>query len=360
MLIRSAPILGILLLLIGHNAYRFATAEPKWASSKHLHYLPEPAVARALSLGHRNSAAKLRWIDSFKYFSYQIEVKDDSLPGDDPRGGFERLYELLIGMDPRCEPFTVHATLTTAGIMDNQYAALRFLVRGVMANPRSAGLWANLASHLHAFYHLEKQHPEQMEAVLQSWAAAVGPAAAAAPQHWLAAMARRQQRGNAQIEYWFARLRESPSGSQSERLVEGILREQIARWHCQLLQATVDHRHSTVLSGLHCDTTRLAPEAQSSYGPITSDGRIRHDPYGGVYILDDSGTVRSQGWEAELLQKRLDQGQHVDEAQAEAFLLQLNAQGDRIVLLQAQDPWQLRDECCESEITVRSRASCGS
>src|ERR1043165_3865084 len=88
--------------LLGWNSSRFLTAKHE-IRAKDLDFLPAPEVAGVLALGHANTLAKLRWIDSFAYFQFQLDRQDDRVAGGG--SGFQRLYATLIQLDPRFEPF---------------------------------------------------------------------------------------------------------------------------------------------------------------------------------------------------------------------------------------------------------------
>jgi hypothetical protein len=312
MFIRNLPTLTLLVIaagLIGSNAWRFSTAEPKIAMSEHLNFLPEPEVARAMSLGHTNTLAKLRWIDSFKYFQYQIDARDDQVFGGDSRGVFERLYDLLVGMDAKFDQFYYHASLTLSGINQEHGVALRFLSRGIHENPHDPLMWTNLVSHLKAFFDLEERQPEQMEALLKNWAESVNPEYRSIPESWLAAMALRQSRGDAQIDYWLARLQGLKADSPEADMVRGILREQIARWHVDLL-SRADYQARTgdevpTYSGMRVDHSHLPVEGISPYGPVDpASCRICFDPWGLPYVHDPEQGVVSLGLARKRLMKR--------------------------------------------------------
>src|SRR5262245_34756719 len=90
--------------LIGWNAQRFVGAESR-IRMKDLEFFPTPVVAKLMAMGQDNTVAKLRWIDSFSYFQLQIDRRDDTVAGDDKTsGGFQRLYDTLIALDPLFEP----------------------------------------------------------------------------------------------------------------------------------------------------------------------------------------------------------------------------------------------------------------
>jgi len=292
-------LLAIAALLIGSNVSRFATAEPKIAMSEHLNFLPEPEVARALCLGHRNSVAKIRWIDSFKYFQYQIDHGSDKKFGRDPRLGFEKLYTLLIGLDNQFQNYYQHASLTLSGIMGSHEKALRFLVMGTENIPSKTIMWANLLSHLKVYFNLEETLPGTLESLLQAWADAMPtPDLRFAPDQWQASLARRLPRQLSQIDYWLARMSQSQAGNVEDRLIQNILLEQVTRWHISLLEAYLKAKDSTIITGLHINPLEWPTLARGPLGLINDAGIITADPYGLPYIVDHSKVI-SLGLERE-------------------------------------------------------------
>jgi hypothetical protein len=230
-------IAGLALLLLAINLQRFIDAEARPRLLEHLDFLPHPQVARALCLGHTNSVAKLRWIDSFAYFQYQLDAKDDQVASNnhDQRGGFARLYETFTALDPSFEPFYLHAATTISGLVEDHGSALGFLLLGVHRRPHSQALWINLTAHIAAYFDLERRQPEQMRDLLRSWAASTSDPYPA--QSWLAAMQRRQHIRAPIVEYWLDRLRDSRPNSGQETLALQVLGRELRQWQLGLLQA---------------------------------------------------------------------------------------------------------------------------
>jgi len=196
-----------------------------------------------------------------------------------------------------------------SGILQDHGGALRFLVLGLYENSHDPFMWGNFVSHLKAFFHLEERQPEQMEALLRQWAAAMDAEYRATPERWLAAMARRQARGDAQIDYWLVRLRQLDRDGAEANLVSDILREQIARWHVDLLsraeyQARTGDEVPTY-SGMRVERSHLPVEGISPYGPVDpASCRIRFDPWGLPYVHDPEQGVVSLGLARKRLMKR--------------------------------------------------------
>src|SRR5476649_285062 len=150
----SLAALGLLCAgtLIGWNFSRFVGAQEQ-IYSKDLDFLPTPEVAKLLCFGHSNTISKLRWIDSFAYFQLQLDRRNDRLSGDGP-GGFRRLYDTLIELDPLFEPFYQHAALCTGGLLGQNYIALGYLLRGLINLPHQTSLWRHAAAMLVANFDL--------------------------------------------------------------------------------------------------------------------------------------------------------------------------------------------------------------
>jgi hypothetical protein len=237
--------LGCAAVLIGWNASRFVGADAK-IYEKELTFFPTPVVAQMMSMGHCNSMAKLRWIDSFAYFQYQIDHKDDQISSAGKKltgpGGFERLYDMLLGLDPQFEPYYDHASLCTAGILNQYHVALGFLMRGTLDLPNDARIWRNAAAILYINYELEAKHPEQMISFLNDWAEAMAGDEAQVRQvwDWKASMAKRRYIGLEHLPYWLDRLKDAKPDSVTGNFIESVIREQLARYGVVELQALAD------------------------------------------------------------------------------------------------------------------------
>ena len=301
--------------LVGWNSSHFLTAKPV-IRSKNLDFLPAPETARVLALGHTNTAAKLRWIDSFAYFEYQLDRKDDRVAGGG--GGFSRLYETLIDLDPQFEPFYEHAALNLSGVLSQHGKALAFLLRGTHEIPRSTSLWRNTVVTLKTFFQLDVRLPAQFDSFLAAWEQAEeDPAAKRMVWDWKRQFGFGTFSGLEQLPYWLAQLQSSTPGSPTGDYVEGTIRDLLARYGARELESllatwriarggipatrgelvqnltVIDPLKPVVLEGPYpSDLSRLLdptlirhryPKGLPPYGPIGEvAGRlvIKTDPYG--------------------------------------------------------------------------------
>ncbi len=294
--------------LVAWNMAPFRAAEPR-IRAKDLSFLPAPDVARSLALGHANSVARLRWIDSFAYFQFQIDRRNDALP--DGSSGFQRLYDLLIALDPHFAPFYHHAGLNTGAVAGRMDRALGYLLRGTIELPHDTSIWRHAASVLNGYYSIGATHPQQMESFLRAWAdAETDENGRMVVQEWMRTMARRQQRGLEQLPYWLEQLAASRPGSSAGDYVERTIREQLTRYAFAELGAVVDQVLATgrPVDGL---SDLLDPEIVSNrridarWGPFgMGDGRLalRSDPFGYPYVWRD-GAVDSLGLEYALFEQ---------------------------------------------------------
>jgi len=326
--------LGALILaggvaLIGWNSSRFLTSKPI-VRSKNLDFLPAPETARLLALGHTNTLAKLRWIDSFAYFQYQLDRRDDRVAGGG--SGFQRLYETLIQLDPKFEPFYEHAALTLSGILNHHGAALAFLMRGIQELPHSTNLWRNLVVTLKIFFKLDQRRPEQFDAILAAWAQAeLDPDQRLGVWDWKRQFGRGSFSGLEQLPYWLTQLEQSAPGTPNGDYVEGTIRSLLTRFSINELEALlaswriahggVPATRTELVSNLALinplipvvepgpwpktlpevldprQVRRRYPQGLPPYGPIAfQDGRLtlKTDPYGLPWRLDQ-GVITSVG-----------------------------------------------------------------
>ena len=300
---------------VSWNLERFIGAKMTIRMDPHLEFLPNPQVARTLTLGHHNTMAKLRWIDSFGYFSYQLEHTDDS-------GGFTRLYETLIALDPNFRPFYEHAVTCVGAIMNDRHNELRFAVMGVDNLPLSTPMWASLMATLTVHYRLEERHPEQMEDLLELWGQmelSKPEGNPALPGDWMAALARRHTRGLGQLTYWGRTLLVSDPDAPNSRVARVNMTEQLSRYGITQLQALVDaHKERTGMAPLELFIVLQEANLRGVYAspsdvvdpaePITIVGDrivLRRDPFGGEYALDEDGQVISRGLNRHLYLRRL-------------------------------------------------------
>ena len=221
--------------LVGWNSSHFLTAKPV-IRSKNLDFLPAPETARVLALGHTNTVAKLRWIDSFAYFEYQLDRKDDRVAGGG--SGFSRLYETLIDLDPQFEPFYEHAALNLSGVLSQHGNALAFLLRGTHEIPKSTSLWRNTVVTLKTFFQLDVRLPAQFDAFLAAWEQAEeDPAAKRMVWDWKRQFGFGSFTGLEQLPYWLTQLQSSTPGSPTGEYIEGTIRDLLARYGARELQS---------------------------------------------------------------------------------------------------------------------------
>lgn len=315
--------------LIGWNSSRFLTATPV-IRAKDLDFLPAPETARVLALGHTNTLAKLRWIDSFAYFQYQLDRKDDTVAGGGT--GFRRLYETLIELDPKFQPFYEHAAMNTSGVLDQHWVALGFLLRGTQELPQSRELWRNAATTLKTFFHWDTKHPLLFDAFLAQWEAAEDlPEAKRMVWDWKRGFGSRAFTGLEQLPYWLEQLQASAPGTPNGDYIERAIRDLLARFgtrelnglaaswriaqggvpqdRTQLVEnlSLINPFHPVVENGPELKSLsdlldprlvrRRYPAGLPIHGPLTiSDGRLtlRTDPYGRPWRLID-GRVVSTG-----------------------------------------------------------------
>jgi hypothetical protein len=354
-ILRSAG-LGLLALccaaaVLGWNLRRFHVGLSK-IREKDLSFLPAPVLAELLCLGHRNTVAKLRWIDSFAYFEYQLDRHDDRVLGGGRSGGMERLYETLIALDPRFLPFYEHAALNTGGVLDQNQVALSFLVDGIGAMPESSQVWRNAASILRVYFHWEDRVPMAFTAFLSEWRRSI-PADSDQVTVWIFSLGRHVAEGAQQASYWIEQLHLTKPGTPGGDFVELRLRKEFAFLGIRALEtlatayriahggkpprlidlwqdgdlidpfalgrpaAEAEPGRIEDLADPRLVRPRRYPEYLVAVGPLTMvHGRleVRSDPYGLPWILDH-GRVLSLGLEREGYYRRL--------AQANTALLEL-------------------------------------
>jgi hypothetical protein len=222
-------------VLLGWNSSRFLTAKPE-IRAKDLDFLPAPETARVLALGHTNTLAKLRWVDSFAYFQYQLDRKDDTVAGGGT--GFRRLYETLISLDPKFQPFYEHAAMNTSGILEQHWISLSFLMRGNQELPQSRELWRNTATCLKTFFHWDTKQPLLFDAFLAQWEAAEDlPEAKRSVWDWKRGFGSRAFTGLEQLPYWLDQLQATKAGTPNGDYVDATIRELLARFGARELSA---------------------------------------------------------------------------------------------------------------------------
>lgn len=301
----------LLMLLVGAgllawNGSRFVGAQPK-IRTKDLDFLPSPEVARAFSLGHHNTLAKLRWIDSFAYFELQLERKDDTVSSTG-ESAFERLYRMLVGLDPRFLPFYEHASLNLGGVLNRHEAVLSLLSGGLLTLPHERQLWRMIATELQVNFKLEERNAPAMDTFLATWADTENDEGRQEVWDWKKAMARRQYRDMAQMPYWEEQLRLAKPGTQMYDFIIETMREQLARYGVERLTAALaawKRQHPIPATALEevldpAVVRSVFPDGIPAYAPIYLENgvpRLRADPFGYPYALVDGRPV-SPGWEA--------------------------------------------------------------
>jgi len=281
--------------IAGWNASRFLGAKPE-IRTKDLSFLPTPEVARLLAIGHDSTAAKLRWLDSFAYFQLQLDRRDDTVDGGFG-GGFQRLYDALIELDPKFEPFYQYAAMCTGGLTGKDHLAMGYLQRGIMELPHETGIWRHIAALLVQQYRYEECHPELLDAFFAAWTDAESTfQEKQIILIWKANMAKRRYKNLEQFAYWQDRLRDATPGSTMCEFIEGVMRDQLARYgenELKALCALYQEAHGRAASGL--DDVMTEPLLRARYGdrsppwaPVMRVGNgyaCRPDPYGLNYAL---------------------------------------------------------------------------
>jgi len=303
--------IALTVAILGWNVSRFSGARPI-ARTKDLDFLPAPIVGELLSLGHRGTMAKLRWIDSFSYFSLQLDRRDDAISGAGP-GRFERLYDTLIALDPQFAPFYQHAELCTGGLLGRHDLALRYCLLGTVNLPHEGGLWQSAAAIMTVNFQLEVKNPRVFDAYLSAWETAeLDPDRKGYVQNWKRMMARRRFSGLEQLPYWIDLLQRSPPDTPAGQYVDTVVREQLSAYGVAELQALADAAKAagSVVTdpAALLDPARLTARyrgATNRFLPFTLvDGVavLRHDPWGHAWRLLD-GKVISPGLERQHYEK---------------------------------------------------------
>ena len=301
--------------VLGWNASRFIDAQAR-IRTKDLAFLPAPAVAQALALGHTNTFAKLRWIDSFAYFQLQLDRKNDTVAVTG-ESAFERLYRMLVALDPHFVPFYEHAMLNLGGVLGKHGSTLNLLQTGLLALPHETTLWRLLAVELVTNFAAETRNPALLDATLQAWhAAETTDEGRQQVWDWSKAMARRQYKDLRQLRYWEEQLRLTAPNTPTRQFVIDTMREQVARYgEEQLALLLAEYKRQRLVSPVLVDelcapdiVSRVWPQLPPPYAPVVMHGsryEVRPDPYGYRYeMLGDA--VVSPGWQIHRLKQRGD------------------------------------------------------
>jgi hypothetical protein len=284
------PLIGILACgALAWNGSRFLETKPK-PRSKDLSFLPAPVVAKALACGQPTALAKLRWIDSFAYFNRQIDRRDDSVAGADQRGGFERLYDTLIALDPRFLPFYEHAVLNMSGVLKQHRAGLSMLMRGLIARPQETSLWRLASAELAISFDLAKRDPAQLDHWLRAWMdAESADDARQAVLDWRRGLAFANVDGLQTLPYWLEQLRSTKPGSPLAIFVEGTIRELLAEHGSRELAKVLYPSLLPLITNAHLDPMAVVarwPRGAPTWAPVVWSGPggpapvLRPDPFG--------------------------------------------------------------------------------
>ena len=292
-------------VLVTWNGSRFIGAKPQ-VRTKDLDFLPSPEVALAFSLGHRNTLAKLRWIDSFAYFELQLERKDDTVAttGD---SAFERLYLMLLRLDPHFVPFYEAAYLNLGGVLERHDKVFPMLNQGLLSLPHETTLWRMIATELVHTFHAEERNTKGLDHFLAAWQEAeLTPAGKELVWDWQKAMAQRQYKDLSQLPYWENLLSLTKPGTPAYEYIVNTMREQIARYAVDRLSFLLSIWHKehplppVILAELLEPTAirQAFPDGIPPYAPVYLEHgipRLRIDPFGYPYALVD-GQPMSPGW----------------------------------------------------------------
>lgn len=325
-------IAALALALLAWNGARFIGTKPQ-PRMKQLDFLPGPLEARALSLGQPTAVAKLRWIDSFAYFQYQLERLDDRVAGRDGRGGFERLYDTLISLDPDFLPFYQHAVTNTGAILGQNRVALGFVLRGLHRMPRETQLWRLASAELAVSFRWARDNPVALDRWLACWEEAeTDEQGKQQVRDWRRGLAFVHVEGLETLPYWLEQLAQATPGTPLADFVEGTIRELLATHGCVVLSELCPGAGGAPLLVDPLALARHYPRGVPPWAPVTPEGQLKPDPYGWPWRRED-GRIVSPGLEQVRFGKRtqpLRQRLHAeaerrgrpprDRAEAEAWL----------------------------------------
>lgn len=280
--------------LVGWNASRFAGAQAR-IRTKELDFLPSPLAARLTACGHANTIAKLRWIDSFAYFQLVLDRKDDRIAATG-ESAFERLYAMLLGLDPHFTDYHNNAALNLGAVLERPHRLMGILCQGLVDNPHDTGLWRQLAVLMYSTYRQEERNPAAFNGLLDDWAThELTEFRKQQVWDWKTNFARRTYQGLEQVPYWLEQLGHARPGTPTHDFVLGTLREQLARWGEQELKAL--GARTDWAGGLVVEPEALArrwPGRISPWAPVRRDGarvEVREDPFGYRYAWVDEAPV---------------------------------------------------------------------
>ncbi len=308
------------------NASKLIGAPPM-PRVKDLEFVPSAEVLKVLSVGHTNTVAKLRWIDSFSYLQLQFDKRDDTLMGAG-HSGFERLYMGLFALDPKFEPFYNFAIMSESILHQQGGLALASVQRGLYELPQSMSLWRNLA----ALVKVQSDNVHTLDGVLNAWSLMTDSESERYHiNRWRSQIGIFELAGLKQLDYWCRVLLKQKEHSALADMAESTLRQQLNNYALNVLNdllaedkaavnglvndyLSANHYHAQYGSagGLSFESTTvvwgpiafpvevatavegaLARGEQKLQVPL-ADYMLRADPYGFHYQLVD-GQVQSQG-----------------------------------------------------------------
>lgn len=320
---------------VAWNGVRFQGTRQQ-PRAKDLDFLPPPLVAQALSLGQSTAVAKLRWIDSFAYFQLQLDRLDDRVAGDDPRGGFERLYDTLLAMDPLFVPFYEHAVLNTGGVLKQHRAALACLMRGLLAMPGDSSLWRMASAELAISFGWNRRAPVALDRWLKAWSdSEADEGGRQLVTDWRRGLAFATIDGLDTISYWMQQLHGMKPGTPLYAFAENMVRELLAERGARELTDLCGGppppgRIGRILAEpllpgapIRPDPARVAarwPRGVPAWLPVRWDGReagLRSDPFGYDWVRQ-GGRVLSPGREQRRFLVLVQAARNAIEAEANA------------------------------------------
>ena len=226
-------------VLLYWNASKLVGAPPRPRMSD-MTFAPSATTLRLMSLGHTNTIAKLRWIDSFSYLQYQFEKRDDTLMGEQKFSGFDRLYSALIELDPKFMPFYDFAMAAEAVVDKEGNLALRCIHRGLLEYPNSTHLWRNLAAHIKNMS--EHYNPAVLDSILSAWSSrAETEQDRLGVELWRKNLGEYQLGGLEQLDHWCRSLLDYKKDSLLYELAEETLLKQLNNNALKILQKLYDN-----------------------------------------------------------------------------------------------------------------------
>jgi hypothetical protein len=305
--------------LVGWNLSRFVGAQPVIVS-KELAFLPGPTAARLLSMGHPATAAKLRWIDSFRFQQLVFDRKDDRLA--DGSSVFARLYDTLIPLDPYFVHFYDGAVVNMGGLLGRHDQELRYAALSILNLPHNMHLQRQHASILAAFFGAQERTPEAFDAVLTDWAESrLDPTERLQIDIWKAALGSRAFTGLEQAPYWLEQLQRLGNDDGFHAvfvrdtlydLLTGYAASRIAAHLPADAAAVQDASWEPAAPRLAAAFAALPQDAQPPLAlmPIARRGdgwALRSDPWGLPWHRDAAGVITARGAERRALDRLIAQ-----------------------------------------------------